>query len=523
MKRAADPEDDAIKKHEPVAKKIHINLVDDEEEEKHDSGDTLLEKEIQDIINGGVVEQQQQPIPPPVLSVSQKRALEMVRQGQNIFITGNAGSGKSFLIAAIMDELRALKKRFVLTASTGVAAWNIGGITAHSFAGMGLADKDIGVYTAGLKYRADKRKEWEDLDVLIVDEISMLSVEFLVKLDAMAKFARNKQHLPFGGLQIVLTGDYFQCPSVEKDFEEFDEVTGEPRPRFPFQAPLWGEARIQSIGLKENFRQQGDLKFFELLERIKVAKHTLHDEVLLETRLLDQHPDVNPTDLIKLCSRRATANAINMEELGKLKTDAHKFVGVIVQYDARGQPLPPNNERGGGNDNGKTERYPVDQYLTLKAGAEVLLCVNMSLVGLFNGSRGKVLDFRKDPQAALKDAATLYPFVEFDNGVTLLVTPYKWESSKKGRLVSTFTQVPIILRYAITIHKAQGLTLSKVLVMMDFFENGQGYVALSRVRQLADLYVANVDMSTIKASKAVIDFYTDNGLIEPPKNCRKYA
>jgi ATP-dependent DNA helicase PIF1 len=508
MKRTGD---ESIQEHEPTGKKCKIDLTVDEEvveQRLQKEADEALEREINAIINEPpphLKQQQQQPQQQPqALSPSQQKALDMVNQGLNVFITGNAGSGKSYLIAVIIRTLEAQRKRVVLTASTGVASWNIGGVTVHSFSGLGTANKDIKAYTAGLKWQPEKRKEWIDLDVLIIDEISMLSVDFMIKLDAMAKFARSS-HLPFGGLQLIMTGDYFQLPSVEKNFEEFDEATGEARPRFPFQSPLWTESRIHTICLRENFRQQTDRAFFEMLERIKVAKPLPSDESLLEKRLIERHPRIDESDLTKLCSRRATAQAINAAALANIQSEEHEFIGIIEEYDSKGQKKTPSNNTTKGQ-----HPYPVDIKLTLKAGAEVLLCVNMTPAGLFNGSRGKVVDFRRDPYTA---NSPLYPFVEFENGPSLLVRPNRWENNNKKRLVSTFTQIPLILRYAITIHKSQGLTLSKVLVMMDFFENGQAYVALSRVRALTDLYLQNVNMETIMASQAVIDFYTSNNLL----------
>ena len=445
----------------------------------------------------------------PPLSPSQQRAFESVMHGQNVFITGNAGSGKSFLIKRIIKALSERRRRGVLTASTGIASWNIGGVTAHSFAGMGLADKDIKVYTSNMKYKPDKVKEWKELDVLIIDECSMLGVDFFGKLDAMARFTRGSE-LPFGGLQVILIGDYFQLPSVEKDFEEFDD-DGNRRPRYLFQMPLWKTAQFQSIALRENFRQQSDPTFFQLLERVKVSKTTEEDQALLETRLIERHPLTNPADLIKLCPRRATAQAINQEELDKIKGEARKFTGVLVEYNERGLPQPQKQQEG--ENKNKPEQYPVDVTLTLKAGAEVLLCVNMATQNLFNGSRGTVVDFRKDDYGGAIDKTTLYPYVKFETGQSLLIRPNTWEKNRRGRLVSTFTQVPLILRYAVTIHKAQGLTLGKVLVTGRSFEHGQDYVALSRVQKLSDLYLQAVDMSTITTSQAVIDFYTEEGLL----------
>jgi ATP-dependent exoDNAse (exonuclease V) alpha subunit len=320
-------------------------------------------------------------------------------------------------------------------------------------------------------------------------------VKYLKKLNNVAKLTRNSP-LPFGGIQVIMVGDYFQLPSVEKDFVAIDPETGKVRARYPFQSPLWKELDVRTICLRENFRQSGDMTYYNLLERIKVAKTTPDDEKLLRTRLLKLHTEVKDTDLIKLCSRRADAESINKKSLQEIDSPPHVFKGVVVNH----YPQEKMNDK-----------YPVDMEITLKKGAEVLLCYNMdTLNGLINGSRGRIIDFRREDN--LHDSVA-YPFVQFESGFRVLVKPYKWECVRKKRITSSFTQVPLMLRYAVTIHKAQGLTLSKILVNMDFFEDGQGYVAFSRVRNLSDLYLHNVDMSTIKCSQAVLDFYDREGLL----------
>lgn len=430
-------------------------------------------------------------------SKSQQRALRLVKEGHNVFITGSAGTGKSFLIKEIINTMEDIGLVTVLTASTGIAAWNIGGITLHSFAGIGLGQMKLKVAMGMLNkpQKKEKLEDWKSVRVLIIDEVSMIQVKFLKKLNAIAKLVR-KSPLPFGGIQVIMVGDYFQCPSVEKDFVAVDPETGKVRPRYPFQAPLWEELAIKSVCLRENFRQADDLTYFQLLERIKTAETTKEDEEVLKGRLITKHPTVKDTDLIKLCSRRDEAEAVNQKALNNIKSPAHTFKGIKV-----------NNFP----DEKINDRYPVDEEIVLKVGAEVLLCYNMDTqMGLVNGSRGTVVDFRKDDNHS---EAVAYPFVQFDNGFRTLIKPHKWECVKKKRVTSSFTQVPLILRYAVTIHKAQGLTLSKVLVSMNFFEAGQGYVAFSRVRKIEDLYLHNVNMSTLKSSQPVIDFYRKEGML----------
>jgi ATP-dependent DNA helicase PIF1 len=451
-------------------------IVDDEEEEES----TVAEDEEQ-------------------LSTSQTKALEMVKRGSNVFITGSAGTGKSFLLKKIMAFLDGAAKPFDLTASTGVAAWHIGGSTLHSWAGIGLGDEKVEVAIEKLKKRKDKVADWRSIHVLIVDEISMIQVKYLEKLNCIAKALRNSQRA-FGGIQLILIGDYFQCPSVEKKKDV--------KHRFPFQAPLWQELNMQSIALKENFRQANDNSFFQLLERVKVSRTTRDDENVLKKRLIVSHGNVDESSLIRLCSRRDTAEIVNKTELEKIESPSVFFKGELVNYDLYGHVIPASTT----TEDDKKDRYPVDMSIELKIGAEVLLCCNMDKEnGLFNGCRGRVVAFRRDMDDPLDTRS--YPVVHFEHGFRTIVKPNRWETKKKKRLTSTFTQIPLLLRYAITIHRAQGLTLSRVLITMDFFEYGQGYVALSRVRALDDLFLKDVNMKRIMVSEDVIEFYTKHGLI----------
>jgi ATP-dependent DNA helicase PIF1 len=434
------------------------------------------------------------------LSPSQELALKAALEGRNIFITGNAGSGKSFLLARIMEELAKQRRTYALTASTGVAAWNIGGVTLHSFAGIGWNGSAEHELAELQKKKKHKIKEWQLVQVLIIDEVSMMKPDFMRTLDTVVRQIRGKVNQPFGGVQLILTGDYFQCPPVYDKNEK-------PEHRFLFDSPLWKEWSIKTIGLRENFRQAGDLEFFSLLERAKRGALGEGDKLALEQRLLSQHPEIDESQLIKLCSTRATAESFNRTALAKLEGQSRRFFAKKVKFGENGKPQEEKEE-----DTGTKEKFPVPLELELKVGAQVLLCFNMETqAGLFNGSRGTVVDFRSVDQLP---HSPQYPLVKFENGCVKLIEPHVWEVKKGQRLLQTYTQVPLILRYAITIHKAQGLTLKDVLVTMDFFVEGQGYVALSRVPSLEDLFVTRVDLSTVTVAPEVLAFYKKHKLIE---------
>jgi len=442
------------------------------------------------------------------LSASQSEALSLVEGGENVFITGGAGTGKSYLIAQIMERLRGMGKKVTLVSSTGVSAYNIGGVTLHSFAGIGLGEGDFEVLYMSLLKKKERVKKWRAIDTLIVDEISMITTVYMKRVDRVARRIRKSKR-PFGGIQLIMVGDFFQCPSIIKpmDVKKFEEYENDEEAFLPlFETRLWREElKIHSKALKENFRQAGDTTFIELLSRIRVAQTLPEDEAIFQGRLLSHHPDVDPEELVKLCSRRDTAEAINRKAMLSLTGETHHFKAVHTHFDKQGKPMTPLKDM-------KTATFPVDADLELKVGAKVMLCYNMDAeIGLFNGARGEVISFERNSMNVMD--SVLYPMVNFEDVDNRLILPYSWDSVESKRLVSTFTQVPLILRYAITIHKAQGLTISKLLVGMDFFEHGQGYVAFSRAPKLDVLYLSNVNSAKFLVSPSALKFYTENRLL----------
>lgn len=446
------------------------------------------------------------------LSLSQKNAMAMATSGANVFFTGGAGTGKSFLINKLVQVLRAAGKFVLLAAATGVAAYLIGGVTLHRFGGIGLGHGDFSTLYTNLARKTTRVKLWQQVDVLIIDEISMITTGYAKRLDRIARLVR-KNHRPMGGIQVVAIGDFLQCPAIVRssDCEDFDDAEAS----VPlFESRLWLEQwRMQCVALRENFRQRSDLEFATMLGRLRIARPMPQDVDTLRGRLLSQHTNVDTSDLIHLCSKRAEAEAINRRALAHLRGFTQTYKAVFTEYDLHGHPMKKQKENQFSDTKAKETRQPVDDELMLKVGAKVLLCYNLDVArGLYNGARGTVLDFRRS--TTLANDTTLYPFVEFEGrGGSALVEPHRWESVENKLVVSTFVQVPLILRYAITIHKAQGMTLAKVLVTMDCFETGQAYVALSRVGALQDLYLTNVDMKCIRASQNAVQFYTEHRLL----------
>lgn len=436
-----------------------------------------------------------------VLSVSQQKVLDDIGKGDNMFITGSAGSGKSFLLRKITELLAKKNKNYVLTASTGIAALHIHGCTLHSFAGIGLGDGKFETELEKLKKWRAKVDEWKALQVLIIDEISMIQVKYLQKLDTIAKDLRCSSR-PFGGIQLIMIGDYFQCPSVEKKKDI--------KYRFPFQSPLWKELNVKSMALKENFRQAGDLEFFKLLERIRIGETTTCDLKTLESRNIENHKDIDVNNLIKLCPLRKSVEYINKIELEKISGPSFFYKAEYVKYNAYGQPQKESASKKASILPEKEDRYPVDMEIELKVGVEVILCCNMDKDnGLVNGLRGKIVEFRRE-----SNNSEMFPVVVFANGFRSIIKQHRWETKKKKCITSSFTQIPLIPRYAVTIHRVQGLTIKDdILVDMRFFECGQCYVSLSRACALNQIYLENIDVKKFFVSKEVLEFYRTNNLL----------
>ncbi len=446
------------------------------------------------------------------LSLGQRKALAAVEQGHNVLVTGVAGSGKSYLVRRICEALDAAHRPYVRTATTGSAAWSIGGVTLHAFAGIGLGKGDVKWRLQELSRKLDKVADWLWVQTLLIDEVSMVQPSFFATLDVVARTLRRNK-APFGGIQLVMVGDYFQCPPIQPRTNTNSDAGKKKQTtldglvvdaRYLFQAPLWRQLRVQCCGLTHNFRQQQDARFRALLESVRRAQLSEEDVALLRSRLLSNHPEADPADMIKLCSYRAAAEQINRTALQRLKGGTRGFTATLAAYDALGQERELEEKE---REQLQAQQYPVDWQLDLKPGALVMLCRNVDVdQGLYNGARGTVVDFRVGD-------GLWAPYVAFENGAQLLVLPHRWEQRQHGRVTSAFVQVPLLLRYAITVHKSQGMTLRKALVAMDAFDCGMAYVALSRVPTLDDLYLSNVDCSTVRTDPAVLAFYEAQGLM----------
>jgi len=437
------------------------------------------------------------------LNIQQQTIIEKYLKGENLFITGAGGSGKTFLIKLIVEDAIKKQKPYKVCALTGCAAilLECGATTLHSFAGIGLATDPVNQVVERVVKNKYRKANWKNTELLIIDEVSMLSLKVFIILDLIAKRVKQKRTTPFGGIQIIFSGDFYQLPPVgnENDPDSF---------KFCFETPLWDELfpKKNQIILQTIFRQT-DEKYAKILNRLRVGEITKTGiEELQKCVNKKFENNDNPTILMPL---RKYADIINNKEYNKLdKTSEHTYELKPVETIEK-QPtysVWPDDEKQHELQS-LTNSIMVDKKITLRIGSVVMCVVNLSLT-IYNGSKGIVIEF--------KDGN---PVIKF-NEVTMLITPYVWQSEKIPIL--GIKQLPLIHAWAITIHKSQGMTLDKVYIDIgnDIFESGQTYVALSRVKTLDGLFLKNLDISKITINKKVKMFYTNlelnhkEGLIE---------
>lgn len=406
--------------------------------------------------------------------MTQEQALQILKTGANVFLTGEPGAGKTHTINEYASYLRCRAIEPAITASTGIAATHIGGQTIHSWSGIGIRPL---LSKRDLKNIADNeyvRRRVEHAHVLIIDEISMLASETLSMVDAVCKKIKENNK-PFGGMQIILVGDFFQLPPIVKNNGNADPSA----PRFAYDSPCWTEANFVVAYLTDQFRQD-DQNFLDVLSAIRRNEFGGEHLKYIQRRKI-QH-DKAKDNMLKLFTHNVDVDLINDAMLEKLP-------GVTQQFEmtGRGPEFMIKNLRKGSLS---------PEYLRLKAGAAVMFTKNNLQKGFVNGTLGIVSDFAVESG---------YPIVKTQNGKFIEAEPMEWIIDENGRTVASITQFPLRLAWAITVHKSQGLSLDEaVMDLSDVFEYGQGYVALSRVRRLSGLHILGWNEQTFKVHPDVL-------------------
>ncbi|CEL61663.1 DNA repair and recombination protein pif1, mitochondrial OS=Schizosaccharomyces pombe (strain 972 / ATCC 24843) GN=pif1 PE=1 SV=1 [Rhizoctonia solani AG-1 IB] len=446
------------------------------------------------------------------LSYEQSQILELVKKGSNIFFTGSAGTGKSVLLREIIKALRKkhgkAQDAVAITASTGIAACNIGGVTLHSFSGIGIGEGTPENLAVKVRKNRNALSRWLRCKVLIIDEVSMLDGDLFDRLARVACIVR-KSPKPFGGIQLIVTGDFFQLPPVMKGGQ----------PKFAFEAEKWSECVERTFNLSKVFRQK-DPRFVDMLNDMRFGRLT-PSSIRTFYELSRPIPDdgIQATELFPRREDVERSNNSRMAALpGKEESFPARDAGTITDPVQRDKML---------------QNFMAPKELSLKVNAQVMLLKNIDET-LVNGSVGRIIGFHdatevevgekgeliafyapeekkknaKNKQKEQPQVLKKYPLVEFrvPRGTRkLLVMPEAFKVElPNGEIQVSRTQLPLILSWAMSIHKSQGQTLDRVKVDCGrIFEKGQAYVALSRATSLEGLQVLNFDPKKVQAHDKV--------------------
>ncbi len=417
--------------------------------------------------------------------MTQEQALNILKTGTNVFLTGEPGAGKTYTVNTFVNYLRDCDVEPAITASTGIAATHIGGMTIHSWSGIGIRTKLD-------KYDLDKivsseyiTKRIRRTRVLIIDEISMLSARMLDMVDMVCREVKQTSE-PFGGIQIILVGDFFQLPPITKREETKDKQSslilpdiGRPG-TFAYDSSAWERARLVFCYLSEQYRQD-DADFLSVLSGIRANSVSAHHLNHITSRKI--HKGDMPQNITKLFSHNMDVDRVNNIELAKLKEEVKLFKmsasgrEVIVATLKKGCLSPEN--------------------LELKIGAVVMCTKNNTKERFVNGTLGTVISFEE---------FTGYPIIKTHKGQNVVIAPMDWTVEENGKIRAQITQVPLRLAWAITVHKSQGMSMdAAVMDLSQVFEFGQGYVALSRVRRFSGLYLLGINDHALKVHPEVLE------------------
>ncbi|MEQ8470888.1 MAG: AAA family ATPase [Marinoscillum sp.] len=392
--------------------------------------------------------------------MEQETALSILKTGQNVYLTGSAGTGKTYLLNQYIEYLRVREVTVAITASTGIAATHIGGQTIHSWSGIGIKDE---INTKDLE-RIGKNRQTvsriKNTQVLIIDEISMLSGKVLTGINIIMKHFKSNQ-AAFGGAQVILSGDFFQLPPVSKA-----QLSN--REKFAFMAPVWVEANLKICYLTQQFRQGKDTLSFILTE---IRSQDVSDDSLDRIREKLEE-DVEIEDPIRLFTHNADVDEMNAK---KLKENDHPLRIFYAETKGKSNILE-----------GLKSSVLAAPMLELKKEARVIFVKNNPEKGYYNGSMGTIVQF---------DDNENHPLVKLDDGRTVVAKPEEWTvTDEKETILASYKQIPLRLAWAITVHKSQGMTLDKASIdLSKTFEAGQGYVALSRLKSWEGLNLAGIN------------------------------
>lgn len=418
----------------------------------------------------------------------QTTALKVMQTGAHVFLTGEPGSGKTYVVNQYVAWLREHGIEPAITASTGIAATHVSGMTIHAWCGIGVKRSLTAYDVDAILTRERVYKRIAHTRVLIIDEISMLSSDTLTMVDTVCKAVKQRD-IPFGGIQIVLVGDFFQLPPIVRRSYEADDgvdITYDDEPSIPFafKSPSWESLNPIVCYLHEQYRQT-DTELFDVLRLLRRGGMSESVLAVLQSRMC---VDTSSLDVPHLYTHNDSVDTLNAKRLSKIDSQAETFLMTARGSDALTTALK------------KGCLSP--EVLTLKVGARVMFTKNDPEDSYVNGTVGEVTGFNVHG----------FPEVLLHSGKTIVATPVEWNMNDGGKILARITQIPLRLAWAVTIHKSQGMTLSGAVVDLSrAFEYGQGYVALSRVSSLSHLYILGVNEQALQVHD---DMYTQDILFK---------
>lgn len=391
--------------------------------------------------------------------MNQKTALEILKMGYNVFLTGPAGSGKTYVLNQYIKYLKSKDVSVAVTASTGIAATHLNGKTIHSWSGLGVRDKLDEKSLKRIYHKKQLKNNIRRTKTLVIDEISMLHAGQLDMVDMICKYMRESG-LPFGGMQVIFCGDFFQLPPVQKE----NRVEAS----FAYTSRVWNEMDVKACYLDEQHRQKDD-DLMRILNDIR--QNSVSDKTRKIVNSCRDKIFFGNTQSAKLFTHNVDVDHINERELKRIP-------GKVLAYNMRtfGKKNLVEYLR-------KSCLAP--ERLLLKKGARVMFVKNNFEEGYANGTMGQVIGFQKESKM---------PVIRTNSGRKIIAGAAVWEMEEDGDVIANIKQIPLRLAWAITVHKSQGMSLDAAEIdLSKSFEYGMGYVALSRVRSLSGLSVLDVN------------------------------
>ena len=402
--------------------------------------------------------------------MTQPEAIEKMLSGANVFLTGEPGAGKTYTLNQYIKQAKARGKRIAMTASTGIAASHIDGMTIHSWSGLGIKDFITDNDIDKMAFQPKMVEKYNACDVLVIDEVSMLHGSRLDMVNRVAKWLRSNSK-PFGGLQVIFVGDLFQLPPVTKG-QEVDWV---------HTSEAWLEAAPEPCYLTEQHRQGADSALLTVLREMRAGSLSMESRKLLNDAI---RPIPDDDSVTRLYTHNLDVDALNRGMLEKLPQKTHRFHMSSTGDEYKVQQMKRN--------------LLCPELLELKIDAEVMFCANNFDDGYVNGTRGRIVAFSQSGK----------PIVLTTDGNEILVEEYTWRMyHDKGFEIASVTQYPLRLAWAVTVHKSQGLSLDAAIIdLSQAFTPGMGYVALSRVRSLEGLYLVGMNEQALMMNQQIAKY-----------------